>query len=303
MTFSRLAQVLLFAWLIQSPLVIQSFNLKQLKAKRMTSSVDLTSCAPQIAACSPLQQIVLAILLDIDVTLDLASFGFSQAVIDILRGCPKSEWTNIAVSLHLTAVVDIALKLKVIGGVYGLLFNVLGSVSPTVINACASVFAHLSASSPTLSAILDVRANAQLSAIFARYGCTNTPAVVNLCLAVQLSIFFDPAFLTVCGTLFADLAVTLNSTVIPAITNCLVSISATINIVFLVVSAKVSIAAGVAFACVADILAIVSPSCPCLTNPSIFTALSPGCATCPVYSIPFPQLQPAACIFNLISLC
>jgi hypothetical protein len=301
-SFARLVQVLALAWLIQSPMFIQGRDTLLFRG-RTTAGVDLKSVASQISACSPHQQIVIAIMLDLDVSIDLSVCGFSTAVINLLRSCPKSEWKNIALSLQLQAVVDIAMKFTAVSKVYSMV-NIYATIDTTVANACASIFAQLSASNPTLSALLDIRANAQLSTIFSKYGCATIPALVNLCLVIQLSLFLNPAFINVCVALFSDLAGVLNSQVIPAITSCLINVNASLSLVLTVVLNLVSIGTSVLFACVADILSIVSPSCPCLINSSdLFLALYPSCASCPRYSVPYLALQPCSAIFQLISIC
>lgn len=308
-SLKQFLQLISFIWLIQSPLIFQAANAQQVHAKR-TSSADLVAVAAQIAACTAFQQIVIAIMLDIDINLDLATFGFAQSVINILKTCPKAEWINIAVSLQLTAVIDIAVKFKAVATVYPLLSNIVGSISATTDSACATVFAQLSAAFPALATILDIRSHVQLSTLFSKYGCPNTPAFVNLCLIIQLSLFFNPAFISVCATLFAALSVTLNAQILPVITNCLTSISAQLNLVLQavlsivggVLNTVVKITTSVVFPCVADVLAIVSPTCACNTGNN-FSGLYSNCALCKVYAVPFPALQAAKCIFDLISLC
>jgi hypothetical protein len=310
-TLSRFLQLISFIWLIHSPLIFQTVNADHPGKLKRTPVATLLAAAPLIAACSPFQQIVIAILLDIDVTLDLVACGFAQVVIDILRSCPKAEWINIAVSLQLTAVVDIAVKFKAIAVVYPLLTNVVGAIAGTVDSACVTVFAQILAASPVLAAILDVRANVQLSTLFSRYGCLYSPAYVNLCLIIQLSLFLNPAFIAVCASLFASLSVALTTNVLPVITNCLIAISVHLNLVLLAVlsivggllNALVKITTGLVFPCVLDVLLIISPSCPCASQPQLFSSLYPNCATCKSYAVPFPALQPAKCVFDLISLC
>jgi len=250
-------------------------------------------------------------MLDIDITLDLVAFGFCQAVIDILRTCPKTEWINIAISLQLTAVIDIAVKFKAIAVVYPLLSNVVGSFSSVTANACVNVFVQIGGIHPVLASILDIRANAQLGTLFSKYGCPSTPAYVNLCLTIQLSLFLNPAFLAVCASLFVSVGLTLTSQCIPIINNCLLSISVQLNMVLQAVlsiiggllGSVLKLTASVVFPCLADVIAIISPTCPCNTHIDQLNALCPRCSNCKTYGVPCPALQPAKCIFDLISVC
>jgi hypothetical protein len=301
-----------FIWLIHSPLLFQTVNANQHSTNvKRASPADLRAAAPLIAACTPHQQLVIAIMLDIDITLDLLSFGFCQAVIDILRNCPKTEWVNIAISLQLTAVIDIAVKFKAIAVVYPLLSNVVGSISSVTDSTCVNVFAQIFAALPILCTILDIRAHAQLSTLFSKYGCPFTPAFVNLCLTIQLSLFLNPAFIAVCASLFATLSLTLTSHVVPIINNCLLVISVQLNLVLQAVLSIIGgllntvlrLTASVVFPCLADVIVIVSPTCPCNSHTSQLNALWPDCTTCRTYGVPCPALQPAKCVFDLISLC
>jgi hypothetical protein len=309
-TLARCLQLISFIWLIHSPLIFQTVNATHHNVKRASPS-ELTAAAPLIAACSPFQQLVIAIMLDIDITLDLVAFGFCQAVIDILRNCPRTEWINIAISLQLTAVIAIAVKFKAIAVVYPLLSNVVGAISGVTDNACINVFAQLVAASPVLCAILDIRAHAQLGNLFSKYGCPFTPAYVNLCLTIQLSLFLNPAFLAVCAALFVPLSVVLTTHCIPVITNCLLTISVQLNLVLQAVLAIIGgllstvlrLTAAVVFPCLADVIVIVSPTCPCNSHVDQLNALWPHCNSCLTYGVPCPALQPAKCVFDLISLC
>jgi hypothetical protein len=308
-SFSRCLQLITLIWLIHSPLLFQAVNARSVKR---TAPANLTAAAPLIAACTPFQQLVIAILLvDLDVTADLAAFGFCQAVIDILRSCPKAHWISIAVSLQLTAVLDVAVKFKAIAGVYPLVVNVIGSISGVTGTACVDVFAKISAVTPVLAAILDIRAHAQLGNLFSKYGCTFTPAFVDLCLTIQLALFLNPAFLAVCATLFVALYDCLKNQCAPIINNCLVTISVQLNLVLQAVLTLVGgllnlllgITAVVVFPCLVDVIVIASPTCPCNSLTIKLNALWPRCTSCKTYGVPCPELQPAKCIFDLISLC
>jgi hypothetical protein len=310
-SLSRCLQLISFIWLIHSPLLFQTVNANQLHNAKRATPANLTAAAPLIAACTPHQQLVIAIMLDIDISLDLVAFGFCQAVIDILRTCPRTEWVNIAISLQLTAVIDIAVKFKAIAIVYPLLSNVVGAISAVTDTACVNVFAQITAALPVLCTILDIRAHAQLSILFSKYGCPFTPAFVNLCLTIQLSLFLNPAFIAVCASLFASLSITLTSHCVPIINNCLLSISVQLNLVLQAVlsivggllSTVLKLTASVVFPCLADVIVIVSPTCPCNSHTNQLNALCPHCSTCKTYGVPCPALQPAKCIFDLISLC
>jgi hypothetical protein len=272
---------------------------------------DLSSASHLIAACTPHQQLVIAIMLDIDISLDLVAFGFCQAVINILRTCPKTEWINIAISLQLTAVVEIAVKFKSIGVVYAPLSDVFGTVSSVTDTVCVNVFAHVTAVLPVLCTILDIRAHAQLEVLFSSYGCTYSLAHVNLCLTIQLSLFLNPAFIAVCASLFSSLHITLTAHVIPLVHNCLLSVSVHLNIVLHAVltlvggllNSVLQLTASVAFPCLTDVIVVVSPTCPCNSYTDQLNELCPHCSTCKTYGVPHPSLTPARCIFDLISFC
>jgi hypothetical protein len=303
-TLVRILQIMAIGWLIESPLLIQPFEM----TKGMKKRTDLNSSAPLITRLNPHQQLVLAIILNIDTTLDLLSLGFCQPIIDILRGCPRSEWNNIAVSLQLTAVVDLAVKFSRIHTIHSLT-NFFASIDVSVANACITIFAALTAAHPIFASLLDIRGNPHLPTLLSRYGCLDLAALINLCLIIQLSLFLNPDFINVCVALFPDLALVLNNQVVGVFTNCLLALAVQVNVILtavliLLVTVLTILTSGFVFPCLYDVLLIVSPHCPCLSaGRNLFLAVFPRCAFCPVYSVPCPPLLPAKCVYDLVSLC
>jgi hypothetical protein len=307
-SLARCLQLISFIWLIHSPLLLQPVNASKRNNVRRTS--DLISAASLVSRCTPHQQIVIAIMLEVDITLNLSSFGFCQSVIDIITTCPRSEWIRIAISLHLTAVVDIAVRFKAVSAVYPVLFNVVGSMNGITGSACGDIFSQISYL-PVLVEILDIRAHVQLPSLFSNYGCECTPQFVNLCLTIQLSIFLDESFMGVCGSLFLSLHVTLKVNVVPLIHTCVLSVNLHLKLVLNTVVSLVGgllggvlrISSGVTFPCLSDVIVIVEPTCPCSSHHTQLNGLCPSCSTCRPFGIPHPSLGPAKSVFDLISFC
>lgn len=304
-TFAHCVQMIVIVWLIVSPLVYQNVDARNvLRNNTKRTTEQLIASAPLLSACTPFQQLSIAIMLDIDITLDLHSFGFCQQVIDILRTCQRSEWMSVATSLQLTAVVDIAVKFKAMVGVYPLLTNVIGSFSGITDNSCDDVFHHVYTVAPVLVTILDIRVHAQLNALFTKYGCPCTPAFVNLCLSIQISVFFNAQFTSLCNSLFVQLHVTLNAHVYPVINNCLLTLSVHFNLVFQSVLYLGGGSIGLSppqLPCLTDVIPVIHPNWQYQSLTSQFNYIWPS--TCRSYGVPYGALRPAQCVFDLISLC
>jgi hypothetical protein len=268
----------------------------------------LGSFAPLCSSLPIVNQLFLASLLNLDATVDVSVLsGFASPVVDVIKGATSADIVaNVAASVSLLNVVNIAVRLNALIKVNPSLANIITAKADAYVTALDSCFNAIGPVSAVAKAVLDVRTAPNFLAALTAAGVANIPALINLALLTNISIMFNQVFQQVLGGLVPALAAVL-ATVLATVNGVLIALSALLGNVLAtvvgllggVLSTVGGLLNGLVFPTVYQITGIVYPTLNQLLGQSLLNQLIPLPGT--LIPIPSSALAPASTFFNLLN--